>query len=201
LIEEGWQSVTEPSLADMVKQAQKGDRGAFEQIVRATARMVYAQVVATVRDRQRAEDLTQETFIAAWKALSTIKDASGFNSWLLTIARNTTLDAIKFEARKKRAAKSATGEAADDLADDTPSPPEHLESAEAANRALQLLEELPEDYRRPLMLRYLGGADYETIRQQLDLTDGALRGLLNRGMAMLRERMTRGHHDQPSAKH
>jgi RNA polymerase sigma-70 factor (ECF subfamily) len=191
LIEEGWQSVTEPSLTDIVKRARQGDRGAFEAIVRRSARMVYAQIVATVRDRQRAEDLTQETFIAAWKALATIKDAAGFNSWLLTIARNTTLDAIKFEGRKKRAGKSATGEAADELADDTPSPPEHLENTEAANRALQLLEDLPEDYRRPLMLRYLGGADYETIRQQLALSDGALRGLLNRGMAMLRERMTK----------
>jgi RNA polymerase sigma-70 factor (ECF subfamily) len=175
----------------MVKRAREGDRGAFEAIVRRSAGMVYAQIVASVRDRQRAEDLTQETFIAAWKAIATFKDAGGFNSWLLTIARNTTLDAIKFEGRRKRGGGSAMGEAADEVADDGPSPREQLESVEAARRAMELLEELPEDYRRPLMLRYLGGADYETIREQLAISDGALRGLLNRGMAMLRERMTK----------
>jgi RNA polymerase sigma-70 factor (ECF subfamily) len=159
--------------------------------------MVYAQIVARVRDRQKAEDLTQETYIAAWKALANVREAAGFNSWLLTIARNTTLDAIKFENRKKR--QSATGEAADDVADDAPSPPETAESVESGNRALQLLKELPEDYRQPLMLRYLGGADYETIRRQLNLSDGALRGLLNRGMAMLRERMTKSTAGVPPA--
>jgi RNA polymerase sigma-70 factor (ECF subfamily) len=182
-------------MAALVKRAQRGDRGAFEEIVRRTGRMVYAQVVASVRDRQKAEDITQDTFIAAWKAIGPLASVENFNGWLLTIARNTTLDAIRFEGRKKRRADSATGEAAEDVPDGAPSPPQNLESAEAANRALQLLEELPEDYRRPLMLRYLGGADYETIRQQLALSDGALRGLLNRGMAMLRERITRGSHD------
>jgi RNA polymerase sigma-70 factor (ECF subfamily) len=190
LIEEGCDSVNEPDIPALVKRAQRGDRGAFEAIVRRTGRMVYAQVVAAVRDRQKAEDITQETYIAAWKALGSPGSIDNFNGWLLTIARNTTLDAIKFHGRKKRQS-SATGEGADDIPDDTPSPPENLESSEACRRALQLLEELPEDYRRPLVMRYLAGADYDTIKQQLNLSDGALRGLLNRGMAMLRERMTK----------
>ena len=54
-----------------------------------------------------------------------------------------------------------------------------------------MLEELPEEYRRVLSMRYLAGADYAVIREQLGLSDGALRGLLNRGMALLRERMGR----------
>jgi DNA-directed RNA polymerase specialized sigma24 family protein len=56
---------------------------------------------------------------------------------------------------------------------------------------LRLLAELPEEYRQVLALRYLGGADYQAIRERLGLTDGALRGLLTRGMALLRERMSR----------
>ena len=156
--------------------------------------MVYAQIVASVRDRQKAEDLAQETFIAAWKGLPSLKETGGFVPWLLTVARNTTRDAIRFDRRQKRQSPSATGEAAgtaEDIADDADPPPDQAACSEACRRALQLLEELPEDYRRPLMLRYLGGADYETIKRQLSLTDGALRGLLNRGMAMLRERMTK----------
>jgi RNA polymerase sigma-70 factor (ECF subfamily) len=182
-------SVTD--LPSLIQRAQQGNREAFEAIVRLTARIVYAQVVATVRDRQKAEDLTQETFIAAWKAIGTLTAVSGFNSWLLTIARNTTLDALKAEQRLKRGGSAVAGEATDELADAGRSPEEKAQASEATSRALEMLEELPEDYRRPLMMRYLGGADYESIRRDLGISDGALRGLLNRGMAMLRERMTK----------
>jgi DNA-directed RNA polymerase specialized sigma24 family protein len=48
---------------------------------------------------------------------------------------------------------------------------------------------MPEEYRIPLMLRYLGGADYDTIARQLALSNGSLRGLLQRGMKMLREQV------------
>ena len=184
----------EPSLPDLVIKAQRGDRAAFERIVHATARLVYAQIVLAVRDRQKAEDLTQETFLAAWKALATVVQPAGFTTWLLTLARNVTLDAIKFDGRKKRQGSEgppAAGEAAAGLSDDALAPAQAAEQAEARDFALQLLEELPEEYRRPLALRYLAGADYLAIRQQLGLSDGALRGLLTRGMALLRERMTR----------
>ena len=50
---------------------------------------------------------------------------------------------------------------------------------------------LPEEYRLPLWLRYFGGADYETIQAQLGLTNGSLRGLLHRGLKMLREECER----------
>jgi RNA polymerase sigma-70 factor (ECF subfamily) len=186
--------VNNPDWPSLVGRAQQGDRKAFEAMVGASARMVYAQIVASVRDRQKAEDLTQETFIAAWKGLPGLKETGGFVPWLLTVARNTTRDAIRFEHRQKRQSPSATGEAAgaaEEVADDADPPSEQAACSESRQRALRLLEELPEDYRRPLMLRYLGGADYETIKRQLSLTDGALRGLLNRGMALLRERMIR----------
>lgn len=54
---------------------------------------------------------------------------------------------------------------------------------------LASLQALPEEYRQPLTLRYIGGADYDTISRQLGLTNGSLRGLLNRGIARLRDQM------------
>jgi RNA polymerase sigma factor (sigma-70 family) len=61
------------------------------------------------------------------------------------------------------------------------------EQEEARDKALNVLKSLPEEYRLPLTLRYIAGADYETISRELGLTNGSLRGLLNRGMARLRE--------------
>ena len=52
-----------------------------------------------------------------------------------------------------------------------------------------MLRSLPEEHRLPLTLRYIAGADYETISTQLGLTNGSLRGLLHRGLKMLRERL------------
>jgi RNA polymerase sigma-70 factor, ECF subfamily len=52
-----------------------------------------------------------------------------------------------------------------------------------------VLRSMPEEYRLPLSLRYITGADYDTIGEQLGLTNGALRGLLHRGLKMLRDRL------------
>ena len=200
--------MADPELASLVARARKGDRAAFEKIVQGTTRLVYAQIVASVRDRQRAEDLTQETFVSAWKGIgsqgylekvsgegtagggSGRSAAAGFVSWLLTIARNVTLDAIKFESRQKRdTARELTGPSAEDVVAAARTPPESAEAREARDHALRVLAEMPDEYRQVLAMRYLAGADYETIHRQLGLTHGALRGLLNRGMALMRERM------------
>jgi len=207
--------LADSELAPLVARARKGDRAAFEKVVHRTSRVVYAQIVASVRDRQRAEDLTQETFVSAWKGIGSVRGAEGFReteaaahsgegagggdgksaaagfvSWLLTVARNVTLDALKFESRKKRdASREIAGVEATEVAAPAKSPSESAELTEAREHALRVLNELPEEYRQVLAMRYLAGAEYDVMRTQLGLTDGALRGLLNRGMALMRERM------------
>jgi RNA polymerase sigma-70 factor (ECF subfamily) len=199
-----------PELLGLVARAQKGDRAAFERIVQGTARMVHAQVVLMVKDRQKAEDITQEAYVAAWNGIGGWKageggnGGEGFIAWLQKVARNASLDAIKREQRITRGGGGGHGGLAGsggfagdvaDLADEgnegETGPAAAAEGNEARERAVAMLEELPEEYRRVLSMRYLAGAEYAVIREQLGLTDGALRGLLHRGMALLRERMTR----------
>ena len=64
-----------------------------------------------------------------------------------------------------------------------------LNPTDERRRIMSLLQNLPAEYREPLMLRYLGGADYETIGRQLAISNGSLRGLLQRGMKLLRDKM------------
>ena len=64
------------------------------------------------------------------------------------------------------------------------------EKSEEREKVLSVLRSLPEEYRMPLMLRYIGGADYQTIGQQLGQSNGSLRRMLSRGLAMLRGRLT-----------
>ena len=175
----------------LIRRAQKGNREAFEHLVRGTSRLVYSHLLVLTRHPQQAEDLTQETYLHAWKAIAKLTEPAGFRSWLLTIARNLSVNEVRAARRLKRGSGLVKAAGSDiDVADPAPDPAEASEVTEQQEQLLQLLEALPEDYRQPLMLRYLAGADHDAIRGQLGLTDGALRGLLHRGMTMLRERMT-----------
>jgi RNA polymerase sigma-70 factor (ECF subfamily) len=75
------------------------------------------------------------------------------------------------------------------LPDAAPPPDDAAARHEQRQRALSVLRSLPEEYRQVLTLRYLAGADYEQIARQLALTNGSLRGLLHRGLAMLRNQL------------
>ncbi len=152
----------------LISRAQKGDRAAFEQIVCSTAPYCLRPDCFNGPRQAKAEDLTQETFLAAWNSIAALRNDTGFITWLLTLARNTTLDHAKFEGRKKR--RDRQGPPKGEVADTNPTPAVAVEMNEAAARALQLLEDLPPEYREPLILRYLGGADYETIRLKLNLS-------------------------------
>jgi RNA polymerase sigma-70 factor (ECF subfamily) len=117
-----------------------------------------------------------------------LKDPEGFRAWLLAIAHNVLIDSLRKNARSGRA-ETGSPQVLAAVPDSGKAPDELAQQDETRVRILALLRSLPEAYRLPLSLRYLAGADYETIGEQLGLTNGTLRGLLHRGLKMLRERM------------
>jgi RNA polymerase sigma-70 factor (ECF subfamily) len=176
----------------LVAASRRGDRQAFEELVRRTARLVYARAYLETGDVHRAEDLVQETFLTAWRKIAQLERDDGFRPWLMSILHSAVIDAARRDNRKKRKrGERADGEAMLRLADESPRPDESAETREERQRALSVLRSLPGEYQQVLMLRYLAGADYETIARQLALSNGSLRGLLSRGMAMLRKQMNR----------
>ncbi len=179
----------------LVNRSQRGDRPAFEELVRRTARLVFARLYLDTGDSHRAEDLVQETYLIAWRRIGQLNDAGGLRAWLFSIAHSALIDSIRREGRKKRSGPREDAEALDRVTDGRASPDAQLEQEESRQRALSLLRSLPEEYRLPLTLRYIGGADYETIGRELGLSNGSLRGLLHRGMEKLRAAMK--HDDAP----
>ena len=175
----------------LVLRSRNGERPAFEELVRRSGRLVFVRLLLATGNSHRAEDLTQETFLAAWRGIAQVQDAKAFRPWLLSVAQRVQLDAFRREGRRKRRNHQAPDEALADLADPSPGPMQAAENNEARQQLLLVLNELPEQYRQPLALRYLAGADYQSIERQLGLSNGSLRGLLNRGMVMLREAMMR----------
>lgn len=175
----------------LVTRARRGDRAAFEELVRRTARLIYARIYLEVGDVQRAEDLVQETFLRAWRSLGQVVDPKGFRAWLDSVAHSAVVDSYRHASRKKRAGQWADADRLEGLPGRDPEPAEAAEMAEAREQALSVLRSLPEEYRLPLMLRYLAGSDYETISRQLGMSNGRLRGLLHRGLVLLRAEMKR----------
>lgn len=179
---------------ELVAAARRGNAAAFEELVRNTGRAVYARIYLDTGDAVLAEDLTQETYLKAWRDLRQLDASTSFRSWLYTIAHTVVVDAARARSRKKRdEARTAAGVPESAAAND-PTPAERAAMEEERQRVLALLRTLPADYREVLAMRYLLGEDHDTIARNLGITNGSLRGLLNRGMTMLREAYSKLEH-------
>jgi RNA polymerase sigma-70 factor, ECF subfamily len=174
---------------DLVRRASDGDRSGFEELVRRTSRLVFSRIYLDTGDKHRTEDLVQETYLLAYRSLNKLRSPDGFRPWLLAIAGNVVTDAARHDQRQKRAAPPRTDIELRTLTGGEKPPDETMERDERRDQVLAVLRSLPEEYRLPLTMRYITGSDYETIGTQLGLSNGSLRGLLHRGLKMLRERM------------
>jgi RNA polymerase sigma-70 factor (ECF subfamily) len=174
----------------LVQSARRGDRAAFEELVRRTSRLVFARLYLETGDTHQAEDLLQETLLTAFRSIDQLSEPGKFRSWLLKIAQNIAIDASRRQLRLKRGPEPEPGTSdLRPLAATAPGPDDEAEREELRQKVLTVLRSLPEEYRLPLTLRYLAGADYETIQMQMGLSNGSLRGLLHRGLKLLREEM------------
>jgi RNA polymerase sigma-70 factor, ECF subfamily len=167
----------------LAQRSRRGDREAFEELVRRTSRGLFARLYLETADPHKAEDIAQEAYLLAWRSIRSLSEAGAFRAWLFSIAHSVMLQNIRRESRTKRVGSNDQMEA---VSDARPGPAEAAGSRERREKILALLRSMPGEYRLALTMRYLGGADYETIGRELAISNGSLRGLLNRGMAMLR---------------
>ena len=159
---------------ELVKLAQAQDAGAFEELVRRYARLVWATVSGMIRDRSWTEDIVQETFLQAWKSLTQLEKPAAFRPWTLSIARRLVFRHTQMQGRSF------------DLPKPTPEELSNLDQETTRDHVQAAIQRLPERYRLPVTLRFLNEMDYAGISQELELSNGALRGLLNRGVKMLK---------------
>lgn len=173
----------------LVVRAQRGDRAAFEELVRRTSRLVFARMYLETGDTHQAEDLVQETLMTAYRMLGQLTQPEKFRPWLLRIAQNLATNAVRHDSRKKRTPNHEILKLRQEAILSVIGPAEQAEQDELKQKVLGVLRDMPEEYRLPLTLRYLVGADYDTIQTQTGLSKGSLRGLLHRGLQRLRDEM------------
>jgi RNA polymerase sigma-70 factor (ECF subfamily) len=169
----------------LVRRVQKGDKSAFDLLVRKYQHKVVKLVSRYMRDPADAEDVAQEAFIKAYRALPQFRGDSAFYTWLYRIAINTAKNAllsrdrnpVEFDLDMQNIEESSAMQGR--LAD--PETPESLlateEIRETVNRAIAAL---PEDLRTAIVLRELEGLSYEDIAAAMDCPVGTVRSRIYR---------------------
>ena len=167
----------------LVRRVQKGDKSAFDALVLKYQHKVLKLVQRYVRDPAEAEDVTQDAFIKAYRALPGFRGDSAFYTWLYRIAINTAKNAL-VSSRRRPMTYDFDGEGnGPDLSQRLrdPDTPERLlltdEIRATVNRAI---DNLPEDLRTAIVLRELEGLSYEDIARTMDCPVGTVRSRIFR---------------------
>jgi RNA polymerase sigma-70 factor, ECF subfamily len=167
----------------LVRRVQKGDKSAFDALVLKYQHKVLKLVQRYVRDPAEAEDVTQDAFIKAYRALPGFRGDSAFYTWLYRIAINTAKNAL-VSSRRRPMTYDLDGEGnGPDLSQRLrdPDTPERLlltdEIRVTVNRAI---DNLPEDLRTAIVLRELEGLSYEDIARTMDCPVGTVRSRIFR---------------------
>jgi len=168
----------DPSEREQYRAAIHGDREAFEMIIRTNSRTLFAIAYGILQNREEAEDVVQDSLVKAWKTRWRVRDPEKFPACLATITRHRAHDT--FRRRRTVPLSEQSAEPVDPVPADTAALDQQLRSALAA---------LPELHRTALTLRYFEEMDYRTIENTLGLTNGALRGILGRALALMRKQL------------
>jgi RNA polymerase sigma-70 factor (ECF subfamily) len=162
--------------AALVAAVRAGDRDAFGRLYDAYSRMVHGILLARVPYGE-VDDLVQDVFLVALRKIDALRDANLFGPWLAMITRNRAMD---FHRRSRD-----TAELTDDIAATNNAAAPEAEAAEVLN----LIRQLPEAYREPLILRFVEGMTGPEIAERTGLAAASVRVNIHRGMKLLRERL------------
>jgi RNA polymerase sigma factor (sigma-70 family) len=172
--------------AELVGESLSGNRDAFGQIVSRYQSLVCSLAYSATGSLSQSEDLAQETFVAAWKQLADLREPGKLRAWLCGIARNLIHNTLRRQGREPAHAAEQL-DAAPELPSLEPSPPEQAISREEEAILWRSLERIPEIYREPLVLFYREHQSIETVAQNLELTEDAVKQRLSRGRKLLHE--------------
>lgn len=172
-----------------MESARQGDQDAFEQLVRAYEKRVFALTLRMCGNPEDAAEAAQETFLAVWQGLKFFREEASFSTWLYRLASNACVDLLRREGRRRAAAGPSLddGELNLDAADTAPTPQEAAERKELRSQIEAGLRALPPEYRQVLILREMHQLSYGEIAEALSLDVGTVKSRISRGRKRLRK--------------
>ena len=178
----------------IVAQVKAGDSAAFNLLVRKYQTKVANLVARYVYDSGEIEDVTQEVFIKAYRAMGNFRGDSAFYTWLYRIAVNTAKNHLVAQSRRPpntdMDAQDAELIEAGRKLRDIDSPESELLSRELATRVSKALNELPDDLRAAITLRELEGLSYEEIAHVMQCPIGTIRSRIFRAREAIDKQLT-----------
>ena len=177
------------SSADLVTRVCQGDSDAFRLIFERYSRPVISFIFDMVNDRGLAEELTQETFVRAYRAMRTMRKDTKLSTWLFGIARNVARESIRARVRANRQVDLAD-KSVMDLSDNKPVPVDGLLSKELNELIRRSLAALDEDKRLAFTLKVLHQCSYEEIAAITGFSIAKLKTDLHRARAEMRRRIS-----------
>jgi RNA polymerase sigma-70 factor (ECF subfamily) len=178
----------------LVERAQRGDKHAFELLVSKYQRKLSRLLSRFIRDAGEVEDVAQEAFIKAYRALPSFRGDSAFYTWLYRIGINTAKNYLVAMGRRAPTATEFDSEEAEGFDDgdqlrDINTPESMLMSKEIASTVNDTMDRLPEELRTAITLREIEGLSYEEIATIMNCPIGTVRSRIFRAREAIAERL------------
>jgi RNA polymerase sigma-70 factor (ECF subfamily) len=184
---------------ELVAQAQQGQRAALDELLRRHYDRIYAICRRIAGNDADAADATQEALLAIVRGLPKFDNRAAFTTWSYRVATNACLDELR--RRKRRPTPAMVDEHpgwTEQHIDDTrPAFDEQLVTQDELNAAL---DQLPEDFRAPVVMRDCAGLDYAEIAESLGIPPGTVRSRIARGRSKLAELLQAGNQLAPGER-
>ncbi len=174
--------------------ARGGQERAYRELVRRYERPIFSLLYRMVRDRELAEDLSQDTFVKALNAIESYKPEYKFSSWLFKIANNAAidhlrrreLDTLSLEGSPHAVTPDAMEATALQIGDRGENALDIVEAKELGGEIERAIAQLRPEYRACILLRHVDGRAYEEIAEMLDLPLGTVKTYIHRARNELR---------------
>jgi RNA polymerase sigma-70 factor, ECF subfamily len=177
---------------ELVTAFRGGDNSAFDTLVQRWERKIQGAVCRIMGPGEEARDLTQETFLRAYRGLSTFKSEARFSSWLYQIALNLCRDRLRQKRGKTMVSLDdldvATSARLERVA---PTAHDMVEARDLSRLVSSVMAELPEEQREVIVLKEYQGLTFQEIANVLRIPVSTVKTRLYRGLVQMRERLER----------